>query len=91
MPSSIGDWYGPPRLAALHQGLAAGVHALADLVVLDAGFHVGGAFGLDEFALEQHDFFRVVELHHVLGRFGPSGHRVETTSTCGYHSTMMFG
>jgi len=50
---------------AVEQGATAGVHALADLVVLDAGFHVGGLLGLDEFALEGCDVLRVVELHHV--------------------------
>ncbi len=52
-------------VAAQHQGLAAGVHALGDLVVLDRGFHVGGALGLDELALEAGDLFGVIELHHV--------------------------
>jgi hypothetical protein len=40
-------------VAALHQGLAAGVHAQGDLVVLDAGLHVGGLLRLDELALER--------------------------------------
>jgi hypothetical protein len=53
-----------PRAA---QGLAAGVHALGDLVVFDAGFHVGGLLRLDELALEGGDFLGVVELHHVHG------------------------
>jgi hypothetical protein len=34
------------------RAFAAGVHALADLVVLDAGLHVGGLLRLDELALE---------------------------------------
>jgi hypothetical protein len=52
-------------LAALEQRQAAGVHALADLVVLDAGLHVGGLLGLDELALEGGDFLGVVELDEV--------------------------
>jgi hypothetical protein len=52
-------------VAALHQGLAAGVHAQGDLVVLDAGLHVGGLLGFDELALEGGDLLGVEELHHV--------------------------
>ena len=52
-------------VAALIQGPAAGVHALADLVVLDAGLHVGGLLRLHEFGLEGRDLFGVVELDHV--------------------------
>src|SRR5690348_11549263 len=39
-------------VAALEQGLAAGVHAQGDLVVLDAGLEVRGLLRLDELALE---------------------------------------
>ncbi len=46
-------------VAAQHQGAAAGIHAFGDLVVLDAGFHVGSALGLDKFALEGRDFLGV--------------------------------
>src|SRR6266704_3106674 len=49
-------------LAALPQGAPAAVHAPGDLVVLDRGLPVSRLLGLDEFALEQHDVFRVVEL-----------------------------
>ena len=52
-------------VAALHQGAPAGVHAQGDLVVLDAGFHVGGLLGLDELALEGVDLLGVVELDDV--------------------------
>jgi hypothetical protein len=68
----------------------AGVHALGDLVVLDR-FHVGGAFGFDELALEQRDFFRIVELDDIVVFLRLVGQSVDTTSTCGYHSTMMLG
>src|ERR1700761_3650888 len=52
-------------LAAGHERAAAGVHSLGDLVVLDAGLHVGGLLRLDELALEGDDFLGVEELDHV--------------------------
>jgi hypothetical protein len=52
-------------VAALVQRLAACVHALRDLVVLDAGLHVGRALRLHETGLEGGDLLGVVELHHV--------------------------
>lgn len=51
--------------ATFHQRPAPGVHAFTDLVVLNAGFHVGRLLGLDKLSLESLNFFRVVELHHV--------------------------
>jgi hypothetical protein len=78
--------------ATAHQGfLAPGVHAQRDLVVFDAGFHVGGLLGLDELAFEGRDFFGIVELDHVECFLRPMGCSVDTVSTCGYHSTMMCG
>ena len=93
MPSSIGLWYGPtsssPRCISAR---AAGVHALRDLVVLDAGLPVGGLLGLDELALEGGDLLGVEELDHVERLLRAlAGCSVETTSTCGYHSTITFG
>src|SRR5688572_24731500 len=38
-------------VAALHQRLAAGVHAQRDLVVFHAGLHVSGLLGFHELAL----------------------------------------
>ena len=52
-------------VAALEQGAAARVHALANFVVFQAGFHVGGALRLHEFTLESGDFLGVEKLHHV--------------------------
>jgi hypothetical protein len=70
---------------------AAGVHAQGDLVVLDAGLHVGGLLGLDELALEGGDLLGVEELHQVQRLARPLGNSDETTSTCGYHSTITVG
>jgi hypothetical protein len=49
-------------VAALHQRFAAGVHAQRNLVVFDAGFHVGRLLRFDVLALEGVDFFGVEEL-----------------------------
>src|SRR5690606_6322756 len=50
---------------AREQRGAPGVHPAGNLVVLDAGFHIGGALGLDEVGLEQGDLLRIVELDDV--------------------------
>ena len=89
LPSGSGR--GRPRRRRAPERLAAGVHAQRDLVVLDAGLHVGGLLRLDELALEGGDLLGVVELHHVERLRGPCGYSVETTSTCGYHSTITVG
>ena len=52
-------------VATLVQGLAAAIHALGNLVVLDAGFHVGGLLGLYELGLKCRDLFGVEKFHHV--------------------------
>ncbi len=52
-------------VASVEQRPAPRIHALADLVVLDAGLHIGGLLGLDELALEGGDLLGVVELDHV--------------------------
>jgi hypothetical protein len=54
-------------VAALHQGQTAGVHAFADFVVFDGGFHIGRALRLDELGFEGGDFLGVVELDDVQG------------------------
>ena len=54
-------------VAALVQGRAAGVHALADFVVLDAGFHIGRLLCFDKLTLKGRNLFWVVKLHHVHG------------------------
>ena len=52
-------------VAAVHQRLAAGVHAQCDLVVFGAGLPVRGLLGLDELALEGDDLFGVEKLDDV--------------------------
>ena len=84
---------GPDFAAALRdQRAAAGVHPLGDLVVLLRGLAIRRLFGFDELALEQRDLFGIVELDDVERACRrPRGMSVLTTSTCGYHSTIMFG
>jgi len=45
-------------VAAVQQRLAPSVHALANLVIFDAGFQVGRLLGLDKLRLKGMDFFR---------------------------------
>ena len=54
-------------IAALEQHAPSAVHTLRNDVVLMRGLEIGGSLGLDEIALEQGDFFRVIELHHIGG------------------------
>lgn len=44
-------------VTTLQQRTAACVHALADFIVLDSGFHIGRALGFDEIGLKGCDFF----------------------------------
>ena len=60
-------------VAALQQGAPAGVHALGNLVIFQAGFHVGGLLCLDKFALEGGNFFRVIKLDLVQRLVHPHG------------------
>ena len=78
--------------AFTHQRVAATIHALADVVVLDRGFHVRGLLRLDELALEEGDVFRVVELDDVRRPVHVArDQRGNDKHVRGYHSTMMFG
>ena len=54
-------------VTAQAQRAASGVHALADLIVLQTSLHVGGLLGFNKLTLKRCNFFRVVELHHVHG------------------------
>ena len=59
-----------------HQGAPTGIHAQRDLVVFLRRFSVRSLLGGDELALEQHDFFGVIELDHVGGRLRPARNQV---------------
>ena len=52
-------------VATGQQGCAPGVHAFANFVIFDAGFHVGGTLRLDKLALEGLNFFGIEELDPV--------------------------
>ena len=62
--------------ALLHQRPASGVHAQRDLVVFPGRFPVGGLFGVDEIAFEQHDLFRIIKLDDVGGDLRPARNQV---------------
>ena len=53
--------------ATLHQSQTARVHAFANFVVFDRGFHVGCTLRFDKLALEECDLLGIVELNYIEG------------------------
>src|ERR1700679_488828 len=53
------------RFTAIHQRAPARIHALGDFVVFARGLEIRGPLSLDEFALEQRDFLRIIKLDDI--------------------------
>jgi 1-deoxy-D-xylulose-5-phosphate synthase len=91
---SIVLWYGPKTVPCPRRDRGTPARqsmAQSDLVVLAKVSQYARLLGLDELALEGVVSSGVVELDDVERLLRPLGTSVETTSTCGYHSTIVAG